>query len=347
MFRRHGFTRPAQIALSIMIASLAASRPAEAHVKWFCTYDVASPPRALGSVASADFGNLVLITLAALLTAGLVERTFLGKAMLASIDRVTWVIRGRAEAMIRLTLAGFFLCLAYLGGIILTPELHTTATWVPVLQLGIAAGMVSRRTLPFSAAGIAVLYVYAVDQYCLFHLLDYPVFLGLAAFLALTGLKISPFGIRPIDLLRYAAGITLMWASVEKWAYPQWTYPLLTRHPEMTFGFGQDFYMHAAGVVEFALAFTLICGPLMRRVSAIVLTAMFVSAIFEFGRIDAIGHSPIIVVLLAVVADRGVPGRVERPLPWLAPPLRFCGSLAATVALYYGIHAGFYHAAMS
>jgi hypothetical protein len=26
-------------------------------------------------------------------------------------------------------------------------------------------------------------------------------------------------GVRPIDILRWTAGITLMWASVEKWAY--------------------------------------------------------------------------------------------------------------------------------
>ena len=59
---------------------------------------------------------------------------------------------------------------------------------------------------------------------------------------------------RPIDVLRYAAAITLMWASIEKWAYPQWSYPLLIRHPEMTLGFAPDFYMRAAGAIEAASA---------------------------------------------------------------------------------------------
>ena len=34
-----------------------------------------------------------------------------------------------------------------------------------------------------------------------------------------------------------------------------------------------------------------------------MLTATFVSAIFGFGKIDAIGHAPIIGVLLVIVAD--------------------------------------------
>ena len=61
------------------------------------------------------------------------------------------------------------------------------------------------------------------------------------------------FGARPIDLLRWAAGITLMWASIEKWAYPEWSYPLFIEHPGMSLGFTPEFYMRAAGAVEFAL----------------------------------------------------------------------------------------------
>ncbi len=180
-------------------------------------------------------------------------------------------------------------------------------------------------------------------RYCIFHLLDYPIFLGLAAYVGLSGLRAAPFGVRPLDLLRFATAVTLMWASVEKWAYPQWTFPLLATHPEMTFGFTPDFYMRAAGLVEFALAFTLACGPLMRRTSAVILTAMFVSAVFEFGKIDALGHSPIIVVLLGILADDTLPAPRRSPL---MAPAYFCASLAAVVLAYYGVHAVFYSAAI-
>ena len=68
-------------------------------------------------------------------------------------------------------------------------------------------------------------------------------------------------------------------------------------------GFDGEFFMRAAGVIEFTLAFSLMWTPLVRRASAIVLAAMFVVATFEFGKIDVIGHAPIVVVLLAIIGD--------------------------------------------
>ena len=55
------------------------------------------------------------------------------------------------------------------------------------IQLGIAAGMLSRRTMPLSALGIFVLFAIAIWNYGIFHLADYPVFLGVAVYLALIG----------------------------------------------------------------------------------------------------------------------------------------------------------------
>ncbi|HJS87027.1 MAG TPA: hypothetical protein VJ779_16340 [Acetobacteraceae bacterium] len=263
--------------------------------------------------------------------------------MLRSLDRLTWFLRDKTDVLIRAVLGGFFVALWSHGGIILTPELKTSAAWVPWLQLAIAAAMIWCETLVLAALGMAFLYVFAVDEYCLFHLMDYPIFLGLAAYLALSGVRAAPFGLRPLDVLRYATAITLMWASVEKWAYPQWTYPLLATHPEMTFGFTPEFYMRAAGLVEFALAFTLACGPLMRRTSAIILAAMFISAVFEFGKVDALGHSPIIVVLFTILADDAIPAP-RRSL--ITAPAYFCASLALTVLAYYGVHAAFFRAAI-
>ena len=59
-------------------------------------------------------------------------------------------------------------------------------------------------------------------------------------------------------------------------------------------------------MVEFSLSFALLLTPLVRRVAAIILCAMFVSAVPEFGKIDAIGHAPIIGVVLGFIADDAV-----------------------------------------
>jgi hypothetical protein len=197
--------------------------------------------------------------------------------------------------------------------------------------------MLSRRTMPLSALGIATLYAIAVINYGAFHLADYPVFLGVATYIGLTALRANAFGMRPLDLVRWSAGITLMWASVEKWAYPQWSYPLLIQHPEMSIGFNPDFYMRAAGAVEFTLAFALVWTPLVRRFASIILLGMFISAVIPFGKVDLVGHSLIIVVLFAIAADNERQHVLLR-YPWLIP-FGYVAALSSSIVLYYGAHA--------
>jgi len=183
--------------------------------------------------------------------------------------------------------------------------------------------------MPLSAAGIIALYAYGVEKYGIFHLLDYPIFVALAFYLAMTSLHLRLGSLRPIDVARWGAAITLIWASVEKWAYPQWTYPVLQSHHGLTFGFNPHFYMMAAGFVEFSLAFALLWTPLVRT--------MFTSAVLEFGKIDAIGHLMIVVILVTVGADNG-----RAPRRAMLAPVLYCGALASTISLYYGLHAVIY-----
>src|SRR5262249_55539822 len=162
---------------------------AEAHVKWFCAFDVAGQPRGLENVLCADFELLVGLALVVLLVGCLIEGTPLAAALVRALDRVTYPLRANTELLFRAGAGFFFVALWTLGGILLTPELKTTSTAIPWLQLAIAAGMTSRRTMPLSALGIFLLFGLAVRQYGVFHLADYPVFLGVATYLALTGLQ--------------------------------------------------------------------------------------------------------------------------------------------------------------
>jgi hypothetical protein len=311
--------------------------PASAHVKWFCAYDVAGQPVGLENVLCPDFEFLTGLSILGLMTGGILENTVVGNSMLRALNRATRVIRENIETIFRAACAFFFISIWAIGGILLTPELKTASLLVPAIQLSIAAAMLSRRTMPLAAAGIFALFNIGIWQYGPFHLADYPIFLGIAAYLALTGGETDFFGRRPIDVLRWGAGITLMWASIEKWAYPEWSYPLFIQHPEMALGFSPEFYMRGAGAVEFALAFSLVWTPLVRRVGAIMLTAMFVSAVFEFGKIDLIGHSLIVVALISVVADdAGKPVRLRDC--WLIP-VAYAASLVLFLATYYVAHA--------
>jgi hypothetical protein len=325
-------------ALSVaFLVNVGLTSAASAHVKWFCAYDVAGQPDGLENVLCPDFEFLTGLSIIALLAGSLLEGTPVGVAILHAYDRATAFFRNNLETIFRCSVAFFFIAIWGVGGVLLTPELKTDSTWIAAIQLGIAAGMVSRRTMPLSALGIFVLYGVAIKNYGIFHLADYPVFLGVAIYLALTGLQMQPFGIRPLDILRWAAGITLMWASIEKWAYPEWSYPLFVVHPDMSLGFSPDFYMRSAGAVEFALAFALVWTPLVRRVGATMLAAMFISAVLPFGKIDLIGHTLIVVALFGIVADDG--GKPAKLRDTIIMPVSYVAALALFLAVYYVGHA--------
>lgn len=332
---------------------------ANAHIKWFFAYDVAGQPRPLETLLSPDFELLIGWALLLLLSGHALESSRLGLAFLRALNGVTTWLRSDTELLIRAGCAFFFIALWTKGGVILTPELATSLQLVPWLQLGIAAGLIWRRTLPVSALGIAILYMLAVHNYGIFHLLDYPIFLGLAVYLALVGLHRDFFGVRPLDILRWSTAVTLMWASIEKWAYPQWTFPLFLTRPELTMGFNPEFFMRAAGVVEFSLAFALLLTPLVRRVAAAVLCCLFLAAVPEFGKVDAIGHAPIIVILLAIIGDELVGHRFLRtpssvkadlerpndpPARWnlVLFPIGYSLTLAGFLAFYYILHAALF-----
>lgn len=321
--------------LPVMLAMVAFPLHAEAHVKWFAPYQVEARPRSLAEVCSVPFWQLTALSLIVLWFACHLEKTRVGAIIVSVIDVFSASLRRRTEDLFRACTGAFFIALWVAGGIILTPELKTELQFIPWLQAAIALGMFWRTTLAFSAAGIAFLFAAGIYYYGVFHMLDYPIFLGAAAYLAAIGLQRQPFGVKPLDLARWGASITLMWASVEKWAYPQWTYPLLQTHPHLDLGFDDGFFMTAAGMVEFTLAFALLWTPLVRRLAAIVLSGMFISAVLEFGKIDAIGHLMIVMILLAIAVE-DAPARDRVPV--LAPAW-YCAALVGFILSYYVSHA--------
>lgn len=321
---------------------------AEAHVKWFCAYQIAGSPEGLQNVLCDDFEALVLLAVGLLLLGCFVDNSFVGEALIRALDRVTAPFRSSGELVMRATMGFFFTSLWLIGGILLTPELKTASPLVPWFQLGMAVCLLNPKTAWITAVGIVVLFATATIQYGLFHLADYPIFLGIAAYLAAVSLGRDIFGVRPVDVLRWSAAITLMWASVEKWAFPEWSYPLFVSHPGLSMGFEPAFYMRAAGVVEFSMSFALIWTPLVRRCGAIMLLAVFLSAIAGFGKLDAVGHSPIIAALFVIICDN-VKSRVMVPsLKGTAlVPVFYAAALAFFITAYYGMHAVSYNTSLA
>ena len=120
---------------------------------------------------------------------------------------------------------------------------------------------------------------------------------------------------------------------------PGMDFAIYVSHPAMSMGYDFDLFMQAAGVIEFTLAFALLWTPLVRRASAFILLGMFIGATAEFGRIDVIGHSVIVAVLLLLAADNARLSPERRSWRWVtAPTLAYTAALFAFISAYYGMH---------
>jgi len=301
-------------------------------------YNLLEPPRQLLQIVSGEYFLAFCLFVAPIVFAVTVidhrivaRRCPLCRHSIQLTDRV----QPSVPMALRLATCIFFLTATCTGAIsdqafILTPELETRHTLVAVIQLTIALFALRSHTACLSGLGIVVLYVIAVTEFGIYHMLDYPIFVGVAAYLVMSSSFSAAIAVVRQNVLRVCTSATLLWASIEKFAYPEWSFKLLESRPEITFGLDVEFYMVAAGFVEFCAAYLLLTGELSARAAAVLLLFFFISAIYYFGLIDAIGHFVIIVVLLVPVASRNT---VKWPLEFGSP---IVAGLAHT-ALFFGL----------
>jgi uncharacterized protein (DUF305 family) len=329
------------------LPALALSLPANAHVKWFAPYMVEAPPQRIAqTLADRWFWIGIVLVLAFFLATRWIEKTRVGEAVLAGMDKVSRPLWLRLDDFLRFVIAAFFVAIFAVGGVYLTPDLRTPHEWVSWLQLVIAALVFSRRTMPLAAAGIILLWVVALRDYQLFHLLDYLALgVGVAAYLVLESSSRPEWRKYRFEVLRWGVAIALMWSSLEKFAYPDWFYPLVEEKPFLTFGMPRDVFIPMAGVAEFTMGFGLLWTALIRRLSALTLFIIFNAAVYPFGRMDLVGHALIMAVIVAIFADPTPQVRfaIRRPL-WTIPASLVAAMLAFS-ASYWGLHAVLYEPA--
>lgn len=328
------------------IAALALATSAEAHVKWFAPYIVKASPQPVSStLANPWFWTGIALVMLFLILTRLVEKSRFGATVMTAMDRATDPLWNRLDDFIRCVIAAFFVAIFAVGGIYLTPDLKTPAEWVSWVQLLIAAGIFSKRTMPLSAIGIIGLWLLALRDYELFHLFDYLALgVGVAAYLVLAVSSNEQWRSHRFEVLRWAVAIALMWSSLEKFAYPDWFYPLVQERPFLTFGIPRDAFIPMAGVSEFTLGFGLLATPLLRRLSALGLLIIFISAVYPFGRIDMIGHALIMMIIIAIAVDH------TRELHFMTAirqnivllPASLAGFLALFAISYWGLHGAMY-----
>ena len=329
-----------------IVALVAATIPAAAHVKWFAPYIVGAPPASVMlTLTNPWFWAAMALVLSFFIVTRVVELSGFGEAVLDAMDRVTDPLWKRLDDFVRAVIAAFFIAIFAIGGVYLTPDLRTPAEWVSWMQLAIACLIFSRRTQPIAALGIIALWVVALRDYDVFHLLDYLALgVGVAAYLVLEASSDPERRKHRFEALRWGVAIALMWSSLEKFAYPDWFYPLVEEKPFLTFGMPRDVFIPMAGVTEFTLGFGLLWTPLVRRLSAVALFIIFNAAVYPFGRLDLIGHGLIMAVLVAIAADHT---RELHFLPALrrsmaGVPTGLAGAFGIFVAGYWGLHVMIY-----
>lgn len=325
--------------------------PAQAHVKWFVEFDVAKAPLPIGEVLTGTFVRFFLVSVFGVYAFFLADRTIQRKGWLAEFDRRLRRLDEFSIRIIRAASGVFFasLWLWYLKfgtSFYLTPELKTTMVWVPWLHLVMGLCTVSRHTAPATGLGIFVLYGGAMHDYGIYHVLDYLIFLGIGYFLLVSNIRRGQWMKSGFIVLFASTGLTLIWASVEKFGYPQWAYPLLENDPGMLMGMSPQSYMILAGFIEFNVAFILLgAASVVGRLVALGLESIFVLTIFKFGMLDAIGHLMIIAVLFILVVRGPTDARQMLALRdksiWTEAYFMtglYCLALVMIFISYYGLH---------
>lgn len=321
-------------------------QPAAAHVKWFAPYIVGAPPQDIGATLSNQWFWLGIALVILFFTATrILEKSATGEVILSGMDRVTDPLWGRLDDFVRCVIGAFFVAIFAVGGVYLTPDLQTPSEIVSWAQLLIAMLIFSRRTQPLAAAGIIGLWLLALRDYDIFHLLDYLALgVGVAAYLVLESSSNPELRKHRFQALRWGVAIALMWSSLEKFAYPDWFHPLVEEKPFLTFGMPRDLFIPMAGVAEFTMGFGLLWTPLVRRLSAVALFIIFNAAVYPFGRIDLIGHALIMAVIVAIAADHT---REVYFMPALKKavagvPAGLAAALVIFVTAYWGLHMAIY-----
>ena len=278
-----------------------------AHVKWFAPFDVSTPPRPIGDVLNGSFIAIFLASVAGIYLFFLTDRIVFRRRLLRGLDERLKQLDDLSILILRLT-AAVFLVSAWLCHIVLhrsafyiTPELKTEAVYVPWLQLALGLCALFPTSLPLVGLGMFALYGLALKDYGVFHLLDYLIFLGLGYFFIVANIERGTWRKSGFIVLFAATGLTLTWAAIEKFAYPQWSHALLCSHPAMLMGMQPETYMLVAGFVEFNLTFVLLgAASVVGRLVAFGLQAIFLLAICQFGLLDAIGHLMIIAIFVVL-----------------------------------------------
>ncbi|TQR43289.1 hypothetical protein [Paenibacillus popilliae] len=285
------------------------------HVKWFAA-DHEWTPQAMSKVLTPTFLFWFSFTIVVLL---LVSRYN------AALERIPIVVKvhsflnklKRFHLLIMRVGVGIALLMQISTGSYLAPTLRIETWWVYALLIISLLGLLHRKTLFISGIALGVLYVKALANYGMFHMLDYMFYLGIIYYLLVANTRWSRSG---IPVLYVWTGLSLAWLAMEKLTLAKLACSLMHEYGIPSLGFTVEDFVLISAFIELGLAWAFIVG-IMNRFTALLLTGLFLVTTTVFGFTEIIGHM-IMHTILLIFLIVGRDGYTTFLLSRRAPKLR-------------------------
>jgi hypothetical protein len=280
-----------------------------AHVKWFADFNWATPPKSISEITTPTFWSMLALSVVTLLVLVALDKRIENLGLVRRLS--AWCESKSGSSLLVMRVATFAtLLVAWQLGTLFAPELVVNKPWVERLQFLIIVSLFWTPTTTVAGLGLFALWIYGVQRFGMFHMLDYVNVIGVAYFLTVRPLTNARLRATALPVLYATVGFSLMWLGCEKLVYPQWVSYLLKQNPVLTLGLDIDFFRVASAFIELGLGFLLIIGLLGRSLS-IIITLTFFCTTIVFGKVEIIGHTLIHAALIVFLFEG--PGHTFRP----------------------------------
>lgn len=269
-----------------------------AHVKWFT--DIDAEKETIYHIISPSFIAITLISAFALATLPQILPKLMEWEPLKKMDTRLEGYRKHTYHILKYGTA-IALFLQVLSGALFAPELvyHPAslniATWIAIIFLLIPHHVATKT----GAIVMLILYVAIVNEYGLFHMLDYAFYLAIGVALLLEKTRGENWG---FPFLYLVTGLSLCWVAVEKWVYPTMAVDIIISHQVPTFMFPPELFVSLTAFIEFIVGYLLVVG-ILNRLLSFILTCIFIMTTLVFGWVEVVGHFMIHIILITFIIE--------------------------------------------
>ncbi|WP_332633783.1 hypothetical protein [Halalkalibacter flavus] len=285
------------IIISLLIVYIVIPFPATAHVKWFTSEGPIKAP--LEEILSPLFIALSLIIAVFLGTLPQLSAKLMSFSLVKITDQRLASLRPFTSILLRLGVA-FSLMLQLLSGSILAPEIPLTqmTLWIAILTISLLL-IPNKMTTNLGAIGLFILFVFETQTVGIFHMMDYSFYPAIVFALLIQETRYHHVG---TPILYFGTGLSLCWAAMEKWVFPELGINIIEQFNIPTFGIEAFIFIVLSAFIEFVLGYLLLIG-IFNRLLALFITVLFFMTTTAFGSTEMIGHFILHIILIIFIIE--------------------------------------------